>query len=309
MKKTPTTVVSGFLGSGKTTLILDLVTQLRAEGKQVVYIKNEIGDTDVDSQILQGNDIQTTELLNGCICCTLVGPFVNAITEVVTKYHPERIIIEASGAADPAALALMIDSHPLLERDSVLCVIDVTTFEGFSDLTTTTKNQTTFTDLIIFNKVELADLEQKKRVVGYVRELNEHAPILEATNATVPAAVVFGVDQSNLNELLDTYEKDKSHSHVETDQFQAFTYSSKKPISEERMIAFLREIPRNVFRAKGFWKNQQGTLYIFNSIAGRTTINPVPENFGEKPNTAVFIGYQAHKNEQQILKMFDELSE
>ena len=152
--KIPTTVFSGFLGSGKTTIISHLIEVLQNKGEQVIYIKNEIGDTDIDSKILKGKGIKTKELLNGCICCTLVGPFITSINEVVETFNPDRILIEASGAADPSALALMIASHPLLERDGVIAIVDVVNFEGYKDLSVTAQNQTKFTDLIIFNKTK-----------------------------------------------------------------------------------------------------------------------------------------------------------
>jgi len=84
-KQTPATLFSGFLGSGKTTIISHLIDQLQKDGIKVAYIKNEIGETDIDAQLIKGKDIETKELLNGCICCTLVGPFEGAVTELLTK--------------------------------------------------------------------------------------------------------------------------------------------------------------------------------------------------------------------------------
>jgi len=161
--KIPTTVFSGFLGSGKTTIISNLIDELQANNQQVIYIKNEIGDTDIDGKVLEGKGIKTKELLNGCICCTLVGPFISSINEIVETFSPDKIIIEASGAADPSALALMISLHPNLARDGVIGIIDVVNFEGYKDLSVTAQNQTKFTDLIIFNKIELVDIAKKKQ--------------------------------------------------------------------------------------------------------------------------------------------------
>ena len=82
MSKIPTTVFTGFLGSGKTTIIKYLIEHLAAQGIKVAYIKNEIGSEDFDTELIKGEHIETKELLNGCICCTLIGPFMSSIDEL-----------------------------------------------------------------------------------------------------------------------------------------------------------------------------------------------------------------------------------
>lgn len=315
--KIPTTIFSGFLGSGKTTIITHLIDTLQQRGEQVIYIKNEIGDTDIDSRVLEGKGIKTKELLNGCICCTLVGPFISAITEVVETFNPDRIIIEASGAADPSALALMVSSHPLLERDGVIVIIDVVNFTGYKDLTITSQNQTKFTDLVVFNKVELVDLQQKRAVVGYVRELNSHSPIIEAPQGKVAPEVIFGLNQTELNLLLasipaQTQSSETHHSldaehahsdHIDQDEIQAFTLFSKNTYSQEAMESFLKSLPDNIFRAKGYITTRDNNLYIFNTVGKRTTFTQAPENFDTiDKNSAVLvcIGYHANEYETEI---------
>lgn len=299
--KIPTTVFSGFLGSGKTTIISNLIDTLQKQGEQVIYIKNEIGDTDIDSKILEGKGIKTKELLNGCICCTLVGPFITSITEVVETFNPDRILIEASGAADPSALALMISSHPLLERDGVIGIIDVLNFEGYKDLTVTAQNQTKFTDLLVFNKVELADLQQKKAVVGYVRELNTHSPIVEAPKGIVNPNVIFGLNTTELEKLLS--ENHETHTdHIHEDEIQAFTLYSEKKISQTQIENFANTLPKNIFRSKGFFTNPDNKVQIFNTVGKRTTFTPAPQNFDTKNHTTIIvcIGYHANDYETEV---------
>lgn len=299
--KIPTTIFSGFLGSGKTTIISHLIEILQKQAQQVVYIKNEIGDTDIDTKIMQGKGIRSKELLNGCICCTLVGPFVSSITEVVESFNPDRIIIEASGAADPSALALMISSHPLLERDGVIGIIDVINFEGYKDLSITAQNQTQFTDLLIFNKVELADMQQKKAVVGYVRELNSHSPIVEAPHGKVDPGVVFGLNTAELNNLL-SQTHETHHDHIEQDEIEAFTLYSDKQFTQKQISEFITTLPKNIFRSKGFITTPENDLYIFNTVGQRTTFTEAPEDFKTNNHTStfVFIGYHADEYEAEI---------
>lgn len=292
VKKIPTTIFSGFLGSGKTTIILNLIDALQSAGEQVVYIKNEVGDTDIDTKMVSEKGIQTTELLNGCICCTLVGPFINAATEIIEKYHPDRLIIEASGAADPSALALMVSSHPMLERDGVITVIDVVNFEGYKDLSITSQAQTQFTDLIIFNKIEEADLARKKAVVGYVRELNSHSPIIEAPNGKVLPDLVFGLDEKFLDQILkkNHAKSNEKHSHIEEDNINSITIQNTKAYKQTEFVDKIANLPKNVIRAKGIVKFEDNKFYIFNAVAGKTNLKIYEPKEMPKENLMVFIG-------------------
>lgn len=311
--KTPCTIVTGFLGSGKTTIISHLIDVLQAQGEQVVFVKNEIGDLDLDTKIMQGKHIQTRELLNGCICCTLVGPFISAIEELIATTKPDRIIIEASGAADTASLALMVSGHPLLIRDAVITIVDVVNFEGDEELTVTTRNQAKFTDLIVFNKVELADLAQKQRVVGYVRELNELAPIVEAPQGRLNPDLVFGVSTQHVTELLKTHSAEEAsnqttHSHetdhVVLDQIEGFHFELPTNLTKAKLISALESLPKNIFRIKGLVKlSPENTYYLVNRVGVRTTIEPFSSSSAET-STLIFIGFKARTVQPDVEALF-----
>jgi G3E family GTPase len=214
--KIPTTVFTGFLGSGKTTIIKNLVDHLIKKGQKVAYIKNEIGAEDFDTQLMQGENIQTKELLNGCICCTLVGPFMAAIDELAMVKAFDRIIIETAGSADPASMALSVSNHPKLVRDGVITVVDVVNFDGYEDLSYVAKRQAEFTDLIVFNKVELVDSKRKEAVVGYVREFNEHAPIVEAVGGVLNPDLAFGMASVEVQEMIESHTNSDSNSNSDS---------------------------------------------------------------------------------------------
>jgi G3E family GTPase len=298
--KIPTTIFSGFLGSGKTTIILHLVEYLQKQGQQIVYIKNEIGDVSVDSQLVQGQHIKTKELLNGCICCTLVGPFMASIDEVADTYHPDRIIIEASGAADPSAIAMMIASHPRLHRDGVISIVDVVNFEGYKDLSITAQHQTEFTDLIVFNKVELADLPRKQVVVGYVRELNNHSPIVEAPNGILNSDLAFGINSKELEQLLANQPLHAHDHHLEKDQLQSFHCILHQPLNETKLIDWLSELPPTIFRVKGFIQLVNEKMKVVNKVGQRAELSDPPINLGFRPSELVFIGFNVLIEQQNI---------
>lgn len=157
------TIITGFLGSGKTTLILNLIPQLKAANPdyKLALLKNEFGDLAVDSQLASSNAISgVREMLNGCICCNLVGQLSEALKELQAQVTPDRIIIETSGSAFPATLAMEINR---LARqtgqyvlDGVVSVIDVENWQGYEDTSVTARLQAKYTDLIVFNKYDIS---------------------------------------------------------------------------------------------------------------------------------------------------------
>ena len=103
-KKTKIDIFSGFLGAGKTTLIKKLIKEAFA-GEQIVLIENEFGEIGIDGGFMREAGIQVNELNSGCICCSLVGDFREALKKVVETYHPDRILIEPSGGGAPSHAA------------------------------------------------------------------------------------------------------------------------------------------------------------------------------------------------------------
>jgi G3E family GTPase len=315
----PTTIFSGFLGSGKTTIIGHLIDELQLQGEQVIYIKNEIGEENIDNQLLAGKHVVSRELLNGCICCTLVGPFVSAIDEIADSFQPDRIIIEASGAADPSAIALMISAHPKLYRDGVISIVDVVNFKGYTDLSVTARRQAQFTDLIVFNKIELVDLTHKRAVVGYVREFNEHAPIVEAPAGRVNPDVVFGISSSSLEALLqhdrDTHHEHATHTasaehnhseHLAADGIETFHLTAQGTAIQESIAAFLNTLPAQVFRVKGFFVAPDASISIAHKVGLRVDILPAPSETARE-NSFVFIGFHIAELKPEVTAQFTEL--
>ncbi|KAI9220635.1 CobW/HypB/UreG, nucleotide-binding domain-containing protein [Blastocladiella britannica] len=190
------TVFTGFLGAGKSTIILDLIQRLRrtVPGYKVALLKNEFGDVEVDSLLAKESAIEVTEMLNGCLCCVLVGQMQNALQEIRDTYHPDRIIIESSGSAFPAPIAWQIRQlEPVFHLDSIATVIDVLNFRGYEDTSYTAKMQAQYTDLILLNKHELASERELDLVLDHVYELNEDTPKVKYSS-DLDLDLLFGID-------------------------------------------------------------------------------------------------------------------
>ncbi|KAI1328756.1 CobW/HypB/UreG [Xylariaceae sp. FL0255] len=221
MAPIPITIVTGFLGSGKTTILLNLLPQLRAANPtyRLALLKNEFGDVAVDSQLAQSSAIAgVQELLNGCICCNLVGRLSAALTELRDTVKPDRIVIETSGSAFPATLAIEVnriarETGGEYVLDGVVSVIDVENWAGYEDTSYTALIQARYTDLIVFNKWETCDEPRFDEVRDRVGDLEVDIAWVKSDKGRVPVDVIFGIDGGLARTLEETDVKSQTHEH------------------------------------------------------------------------------------------------
>jgi G3E family GTPase len=305
-RKIPTTIFTGFLGSGKTTIISHLIDFLISQNLKVAYIKNEIGSEDVDGKLIRGKHIETKELLNGCICCTLTGPFYFAISELVNTVKPDRIIIEASGVASPAAIALLVSSHTQIYRDGLISIIDVVNFEGYKDLSLTAQEQAKLTDLVVFNKVELVNIDRKQAVVGFIRELNEYAPIVEAPVGILNPELAFGLDTKIVNQMLKS-NIDAKYNHIDRENIETFSLNVDQPVKRDKIIYFLNELPRNYIRVKGVIALSNGEKVLVNKVGVRSDLKNINSDETIITTKLVFIGFNLEIQKEIVISKFKQL--
>ncbi|KAL4934920.1 CobW/HypB/UreG, nucleotide-binding domain-containing protein [Aspergillus oleicola] len=212
MPPIPITILTGFLGSGKTTLLLNLLPQLPKDYK-LALLKNEFGDLAIDSQLASTSAISgVRELLNGCICCNLVGQLSDALEQLRDEVKPDRIVIETSGSAFPATLAMEInrlaresaassantnpnaDGTGAYVLDGVISVIDVENWSGYEDTSYTAKIQARYTDLIVFNKWEGVSERRFDEVLDRVGDLEVETAWVKSEKGRVEKDVLLGID-------------------------------------------------------------------------------------------------------------------
>ena len=196
MPPTPVTIITGFLGAGKTTLILNLIPQLPPSYK-LALLKNEFGDQAVDSLLASSQSVSgVRELLNGCICCNLVGQLGPALRELRSTIQPDRIVVETSGSAFPSGIAMEVRRLGAEEfaLDGVISVIDVENWKGYEDTSVTARMQARFTDLIVFNKWEGCGEERWEECLDRVGDLETNTAWVKSRKGCVDVGVVMGVD-------------------------------------------------------------------------------------------------------------------
>ena len=174
-------IISGFLGAGKTTFIKKMIEEAFT-GEQVVLIENEFGEVGIDGGFLKDSGIQITEMNSGCICCSLVGDFGKNLNEVITKYHPDRILIEPSGVgklSDVMKSVIDIEKEQDVKLNGLVTVVNALKaskqMKAFGEFF---NNQIECATTVILSRSQNATPEQLEFCVKQIQALNPKAAII-----------------------------------------------------------------------------------------------------------------------------------
>ena len=173
-------LVTGFLGSGKTSLIIKLAAAARAGSRSAAIVVNEIGEIGIDDQVLRRLELDVWELTNGCICCSLAGDLIDTLHKLDKSYAPDLVIVEASGAADPASLLVALPYYRgrALESTRWITVLDPyrlpMLLEVMTPLVTSGIKQA---DQLVITRNDLASPPEIEATVSAARSINRQAPI------------------------------------------------------------------------------------------------------------------------------------
>lgn len=184
-------LVGGFLGSGKTTLILQLAHTAVAAGQRVAILVNEVGELGIDDQFMRRLGLSVWELLNGCICCTLTADLVTALQTLDADYRPELVILEPSGVAESGNIlsALPYYRGTPLEAIRTISVVDPQRLPILLEvLTPLVTAQIQAADTILINKIDVATPEEIAAARRAVAEINPDARLVVASAKTGVAA-------------------------------------------------------------------------------------------------------------------------
>ena len=235
-EKTPVSIVTGFLGSGKTTLINYILTE--KHGKKIAIIENEFGAIDIDSSLISSNSKLAAKedvisMDNGCVCCTVRGDLVNAFKTLQAREEKyDAVIVETTGMADPAPVAFTFNTQPEVgaqfKIDAILCVVDAKHVQQHLDdvredgVINEAVNQIAFADKILLNKIDLVTAQEKAAVLNSIRSINSVAHVIETTHSKANLDQLLGIGSfslENVSHMLEQLEdEDKpepahGHSH------------------------------------------------------------------------------------------------
>ena len=214
-------IISGFLGAGKTTFIKKLLEEAIA-GEQVVLIENEFGEIGIDGGFLKDAGIEIREMNSGCICCSLVGDFGASLAEVITKYRPERIIIEPSGVgklSDVVKAVVDVSADMEVELNSAVTIVDAAKckmyMKNFGEFF---NNQIENAGTIVLSRTDITDAAKVQKDVDMLREKNRDAVIITTPLAELSGAQLLEIIEKHdtmLDDLLAEVRESRQHHEEE----------------------------------------------------------------------------------------------
>lgn len=329
MKKIPLTLITGFLGAGKSTLINRILRE--KDGHQFGLVVNEFGDVKLESQIVEASEEDLVELSNGCMCCVVRGDLIKTVDGLLNrKKNLQHILIEASGLSDPLPIAqtfLADDLGGKIRFDAILCLVDALNFKTNLDNFAVAVNQLKWSDFVIITKTDLIDPA-------------DLPALLDLVKAMAPKAIIYNVEEEALIDLvLDISQTD--HSDLKSLQYEersrlspltlddgppsgangknnngkfkkvqkvhpihedvdTYFYRSSQPFDFMKVGKLLDRLPKEIVRAKGFLylntAEGERLKVVYQMVAQRSGLNAKSWNPGEERQSAlVFIGKKIDK--------------
>lgn len=294
-------IITGFLGSGKTTLIRHVLTH--GLGKErVAVIVNEMADLGVDGQVLRGINIdKMVELSSGCICCSGILQLGVAVQEIIDTAQPAALLIETSGVAEVAPLVAELRGIGL-RTDSVITLVDAENFLRTSEESEIAREQVENADFLVLNKTDLASAQGLDQTEKRLHGLNSRALIFRTRFGALETDLLFASSARRFRELADPARR-LNHAHPPENGFESFVYQEPGSLDRGRFERFLKKLPHETYRSKGivhFEEESQPSL--FNYVCGRYNFDwialDVPDPF---VNQAVFIGRDLKRHRERIL--------
>jgi G3E family GTPase len=276
----------GFLGAGKTTLVRRLLAK-PVDTLKTAVIVNEFGEVGVDGKILSGNSVDIIELTSGCLCCTLRGALSMAIEELRDMQQVERVIVEATGVAQPAEMldSLAEDGEALeLSIGPVVTVVDAAKLPKLLPLLGEFyANQIAGGDIVVLNKCDLVDPADLDRAHTQVLEVNPHADIVFAEQGEVDNGYLLSGTTRRAPSG-----GHQQHAHVHEAPAESFVLRPHFEGGRRDLEEFFGGLTDAVWRAKGYVA-LGGTCHLVQYAMGQLEIVPAPERGGQS-EYLVFIG-------------------
>ena len=308
---TKVNVISGFLGAGKTTLIKKLLDEA-LKGERIVLIENEFGEIGIDGGFLKDAGVEISEMNSGCICCSLVGDFGEALKKVMEQFHPDRILIEPSGVGKLSdvirAVQDVAEQVPEMAQGCAVTVADASKakvyLKNFGEFYA---NQVQYAGAIILSRTQKLEAGTLEASVALLREKNERAPIVTTPwDQLTGAQLLNAMERGNTlaEDLLAEEEADACpicgghhhhhghddghhhhhhHGHDADEVFTSWGVETTHTFTPKKLESILTELDGEkygaVLRAKGIVPAGDGTWLHFDYVPGEHQIRTGPADY------------------------------
>jgi G3E family GTPase len=332
----PATIITGFLGSGKTTFLNHLLKKYSST--RFAIIENEFGELGVDRDLLFREDMPIYELVNGCICCTLNGDFYNALQMIHEKHQDiDHLLIETTGIADPSQVIDLFVSNSNVNKNfvltSVICMADSSMLDKNLLNEPEVVKQIAVSDIVMLNKIDLLKDKDIDVLRNMVSEVNPLAEILETSHAHTNGTPVLStraysgshIEQSTLSfenitislkEMVATLqpaERNGSYKHQIQAEGFLFDACCDPDLFNIWISSFIYFNQSNLYRVKGIlFSKETNKRYVFQAVNGSCVFEEGSEwrEGEEKFSKIVFIGRYINRQEivDKLGLLFDKYS-
>ncbi len=270
----PLTLIGGYLGAGKTTLVNSLLAG--GHGLRLAVLVNDFGEVDIDGRLVVAHDGETYTLANGCICCSFGDDLGETLRGIARADDPpDAVIVEASGVADARRLAASTGEWFGFEHHATLVLADAETVRARSEdpyVADLVRSQLAGADLVVLNKVDLVAESDVDELLAWCRSIGVDGPILPTTNGRVPIEVLTSVPagRSPVDRVHDDH-------HV---PFSSVVVRPTGPWRRTQLEAALASLPPEVVRVKGFVDLDDdgvGRRVVVQLASRRTRITDAPD--------------------------------
>lgn len=322
MARIPLTVVGGFLGAGKTSLLNHVLT---GSPRRAAVLVNDFGPVDIDAGLIADRADNVIRLANGCVCCSMAGGLDDALARVLALDPlPQWVVIEASGVSDPGRIAQVGMADPLLQLEGVVVLADAGAIrEVAADplLADTVQRQLRSADLLVLNKTDLAAPADLDAVEAWLRDASAGAPVVRAREGRVDLRQLSGEDVTMGSGPPDrrghvcnagcNHGGDHGSGHARLPDpladpvhpFLGWLWRAPALLEADALAACLKQLPRHVLRAKG-WVRTDRHGWVLVQFAGRRvrfdTQASVPDALEPEAPALVVIGMRGVTDMQAI---------
>ncbi len=298
------TVIGGYLGAGKTTLLNHI---LRHTDERVAILVNDFGDINIDEDLIVSHDGDTISLSNGCICCSLVDGFAAAIATVrALDPAPARLVIEASGVADPATVAAY-GHGPGLRLDATLVVADAETIQAKSTdvyVGDAVLAQLRSGAIIVLNKADLVTVERLSQTRAWLQHIAPDAVVVDAVNAVVEPSLLFGVGGVGVDR-----EPGPAGPADADSRYESRSWTGDDPVERARVEELMAVLPDGVVRAKGvfFLSEDPDRAMVLQRVGRRWTLSRRLGRPSTQRSRLVLIGLRGTLSDARVVQALDAL--
>lgn len=301
--KPPLYIISGFLGSGKTTFIRNF---LEAQSQKYLFgavIQNELGEAGLDGKLIS-DECKVVEMDEGCVCCSLSGNLRRGINTVISEFMPDFIILETTGAANPMNLTAEIHVlRDLVRFDSVTTIVDAHNIIESLEKYSIARDQVRAADILILNKTDglnEAEISERRKILS---RINRRALIYTTEYGNINPALLYDqeIDNSTMNPAMSfTLINHKTHSD---NGLSGVKIDLPESINRDIFLRKIEKIPFDIFRIKGMLKFEgEDKFSVFQYVAGRYEVSS--HNEEHKPESAFIVLIGKDINGERLKEYF-----